>query len=286
MKKIVTLMVLLLLQPLSGFAITVSDYLIDTNIGDYSRSYPGSCLEGSGVLAGADHFTDDHVDYACDIRYYKKTARLGVEVQVTKHPGSDSDKWLGHELDIEFRNYYGIPGYFVKTIDSNTVYVFGAGGRDYRWLSGSKVIKIEYHDSKLTKPEPVEVIQTYLTKHPSTLPAVTTKDVMSTVSKTTWIKDEIDRRLWLCDKWFYQLQTGKVEQKTVLQESVKSVVVFLDYREKYYGLKAADEKKLLAGYLSSNDGTSIKNKLTEYKNWWSVHKSDAISLSGNIRDIL
>lgn len=88
----------------------------------------------------------------------------------------------------------------------------------------------------------------------------------------------MDRRLWLCDKWFYQLQLGKVQQNQVFQESIKCMSIFLDYREKYFGIKAADEKNLLASYLSSNNSTSIKAKLTEYKNWWSVNKSKAISL--------
>jgi hypothetical protein len=54
--------------------------------------------------------------------------------------------------------------------------------------------------------------------------------------------------------------------------------IFLDYREKYYETKAADEKNLLAGYLNTNNGTAIKAKLTEYKNWWLIHKTDAISV--------
>jgi hypothetical protein len=56
------------------------------------------------------------------------------------------------------------------------------------------------------------------------------------------------------------------------------MTVFLDYREKYYEVKAADEKNLLAGYLNTNNGTGIKVKLAEYKNWWAVNKSKAISL--------
>jgi hypothetical protein len=278
MNKILTLLVLFLFQPLSGFAITVSDYLIDSNIGGYSRSYPGSCPEGSGKLAGADHFTDDHTDYACDIRYYTRAARLGVEVQVTKHSGSDSDKWLKHELDLEFRNYYGMPGYYLKTIDGNAVYVYGAGGREYRWLSGNTVVIIEYRDAQLTKPEPLEIVQAYLAKHPSALSAVSMEEHFSKANKIIWMKDEMDRRLWLCDKWFMQLQLGKARESETLQESVKSMNVFLDYREKYFGIKTADEKNLLAGYLGANNGTGIKAKLTEYKNWWSVHKTDTITM--------
>jgi hypothetical protein len=265
------------------------DYLILQDIGSYKLDKPEKHLPGeppsggprtydsAGVVAGVGHFPD-HTDKTFEVMYLGGGSIISPTVQVTKHAGSDSDKWLQHELDIEFRNYYGIPGYYIRTIDGNTVYVYGAGGRDYRWLSGNKVIKIEYHDSQLTKPEPIEVIQAYLMKHPSTLPAVTTKDVMSIANKTTWIKDEMDRRLWLCDKWFYQLQLGKVQQNQAFQETFKSMNIFLDYREKYFSIKAADEKNLLAGYLSSNNGSGIKEKLTEYKNWWSLNKNKAISL--------
>jgi len=83
----------------------------------------------------------------------------------------------------------------------------------------------------------------------------------------------MDRRLWLCDKWFEQLQLGKTDQKTALQEAVRSMNVFLDYREKYYGVKAVDEKTTLQGYLDAKDETSIKNKLAEYKTWWTANKS-------------
>jgi hypothetical protein len=50
------------------------------------------------------------------------------------------------------------------------------------------------------------------------------------------------------------------------------------YDGKYYGMKAADEKNLLAGYLNTNNGTGIKAKLDEYKKWWVVNKDKAINL--------
>jgi len=92
------------------------------------------------------------------------------------------------------------------------------------------------------------------------------------------LKDEMERRLWLCDKWFYQLQLGKAEQKAVLQNTVDSMQVFLNYREKYYGIAAKDDKNLLSNYLMQNNGTGIKNKLKEYKGWWSVNKDKPINL--------
>lgn len=57
----------------------------------------------------------------------------------------------------------------------------------------------------------------------------------------------MDRRLWLCDKWFSQAELLRTDQKKVQQEQVKSMNVFLDYRKKYFGLSAKDEKNLLPG---------------------------------------
>jgi hypothetical protein len=206
---------------------------------------------------------------------------LGVEVQVTKHADPpDSIKWLLHETDRDFRNYYGLPGksFGPRQVGGQAIIENLVAGGSYRWISGTKVIVIEYHDSQMTKPEPIEVIQAYLTKHPSTMQAFTLEELRSNTGKTIWIKDEMNRRLWLCDKWFMQLQLRKVEEKQVYQESVKSMNLFLDYREKYYGIKAADEKNLLAGYLNSNNGTGIKAKLDEYKKWWVVNKEKGINL--------
>jgi hypothetical protein len=270
----------MLMLPTVTFAQNVTDYLVNTDIGQYLKSYLGECSRHSGVIVSAGHFEIDHTDYVCDIRYYNETLDNGVDVEVTQHAGSDSDKWLLHEVDRDFRNYYGIPGrsYGPRVINGQTMLEDLVGGGHYRWISGTKVISIEYHDAQMTKPEPIEVIQAYLSKHPSTLTGMTLTQLRSTKNKTTWIKDEMDRRLWLCDKWFMQLQLKKVEEKQVYQESVKSMNIFLDYREKYYGMKAADEKNLLVGYLNTNNGTGIKAKLDEYKKWWVVNKEKGISL--------
>jgi hypothetical protein len=276
------------------YAQAASDYLILQDIGDFKfitqsknpltnivKQIPGySVRVAPGMLAGADHFDMDHDDKTYEMNYDNSVIHMGVEIQVTQHAGSDSDKWLLHEVDVSFRNYYGMPGksYIVRQINGNTVILYGAGGWSYRWISGNKVINIEYTDLEMTKTEPLEVVQAYLAKHPSSLPPLTAAIQRSTESVTKWIKEEMDRRLWLCDKWFMQLQLKKAEEKQVYQESVKSMNIFLDYREKYYGIKAVDEKNLLAGYLNTNNGTGIKAKLKEYKDWWVVNKEKGINL--------
>jgi hypothetical protein len=75
-----------------------------------------------------------------------------------------------------------------------------------------------------------------------------------------------------------QLQLKKTEEKDVYREAVESMTVFLNYREKYFGIKAEDETILLDTYRMQNNGTGIKAKLKEYKNWWGLNKDKAISL--------
>jgi hypothetical protein len=279
--KRVTAILLLIVFSRCAYAQVIDDYLITSDIGTYKQITKGG--SSGDILAGSDHFGEDHQDESYGISYHNKQVRLWVDVQVTRHTDpTDSTKWLLHEVDRDFRNYYGIPGksFGPRQINGQTIIENLVAGASYRWLSGSKVIVIEYRDSTMTmtKPEPLEVIQAYITKHPSAMQAFTLEELRSSAGKTIWIKDEMDRRLWLCDKWFMQLQLRKVEEKQVYQEAVKSMNIFLDYREKYYGLKAADEKNLLSSYLYNNNGTGVKAKLTEYKNWWTVNKEKAISL--------
>ncbi len=269
-----------------------ADYLILRDIGPYKlfTGIPGRVFSGppskfsqtatGGVLAAAGHFAEGDTSY--EASYTESSGKWPfVKVEVTKHTDpNDSLRWLQHEVEKSFRTYYGMPGeeYEMRSVDGNTIMAFGSAGWTYRWLSGNKVIQIEYHDSQMTKPEPLEIVKAYLAKHPSTLTPLTSADLRTAENKTKWIKDEMERRLWLCDKWFYQLQLGKVQQNEVLQQAVKSMEVFLNYREKYYGIAAQNEKQLLWGYRDKNDGTSIKAKLKEYKDWWGLNKDKAIAL--------
>jgi hypothetical protein len=54
--------------------------------------------------------------------------------------------------------------------------------------------------------------------------------------------------------------------------------VFLNYRERYYGIKARDDKIALAQIPGANNGTAIKSKLSDYKNWWNGNGSKSINL--------
>jgi len=89
-----------------------------------------------------------------------------------------------------------MPGksYGPEKIEGQTILVDSAGGNDYRWLSGNKIIKIEYIDLQMTKSEPLEVIKAYLVKHPSTIATFTLQELRNSANVTKWIKDEMERR--------------------------------------------------------------------------------------------
>ena len=271
---IITITSVIVLWATTGNSQNASDYLVCRDIGNFKK-YGCTCGTGAGILVPADHFGGDHNDISCTVIYHSLTQRMGVDVEVTQHSGVDSDRWLLHEVEGNFRRnpeqsrFKGM----LREINGSRIFTYSRGTH-YSWISNNIVVDIRYTDLQKTKPEPLEIIQAYLQKHSSTLPVMT----MDTAHDIVWIKDEMERRLWLCDKWFMQLQLGKVQESQVLQEAVKSMNIFLDYREKYYSMAAVSEKNLLAGYLNANNGTGIRTKLAEYKTWWQANRSAAISL--------
>ncbi|MEE9910340.1 MAG: hypothetical protein K4571_01345 [Deltaproteobacteria bacterium] len=278
------IMFAMLLLPICGFAQGLDNYIIKNDIDNYKyRPKPTKEIYGnSGFVLSIDHFDEDHDDISYVTRYIKPNPILGLSVEVTQHAGSDSDKWLLHEVEDNYRDdeyeTLGqlIDGAVMRRIDNNRVLWIGIGGGTFRWIRNNIVVSISYTDLQGTKPEPIEVVKAYLTKYPSTITA-TDAEFKSKDYNTKWIKDEMERRLWLCDKWSMHLQLGKVSQADMLEALVKHMKVFLNYRQKYYDMKAADEITAISTALQANDGTTIKNKLSEYKAWWNANKGKSIS---------
>ncbi len=261
----------------NGSSGSIGDLLVLQDIDGYKFMGKGGG-KGSGMISATGHFNEDHQDESYGALYFSGGNEIGVKVEVTQHAGGDSDKWLLHEVDISFRNYYGIPSltYDFETIAGNTILISSVAGYSYRWLSGNKVVVIAYTDLEMKKPQPTEIVRAYLAKHPSTLPPMTLTDLRSAEYKTTWIKDEMERRLWLCDKWLTQI--GKADLYKILSTVTDDMGVFLDYRQKYYGISGKDDKMVLIGYLTAKGETSIKNKLAGYRAWWNANKTKAINL--------
>ena len=267
---------LLLIQSFA-YAQNMSDYLILKSINDFLSDGKGQCGNGSGVIGGAGHFDEDHTVVSCNTGYYSLTQKMAVEITIEQHTGGDSDRWLLHEIERSFRrgNYEeDMVSARFRNIDGNNLFYGGLGGGHYRWLNNNVVVDISYTDLYKQKPEPIEVVKAYLAKFPSTIPNIN----IDNAHNIQWIKDEIDRRLWLCDKWNAQFQAGKATQADLIYNLVRNMKVFLNYRQKYFAVAADADLTLLSGYQQNNDLVTIQTKLSEYKGWWSANKAKSISL--------
>ncbi len=289
MQRFLIMLSVLFILTLRAFAQASSDYLILQDIGSYKiasqesklpdRSGPEADAHGPGILGRAGHYSADHADTTYRVTYIGGDGMPSPTVVVTQHAGSDSDQWLLHEIDWEFRNSYGMPEktYGPRQINGYTIMENDSDGGCYRWLSGKKVVQIEYRDSKTGKAEPLDVVKAYLIKHPSTLSEKIVSQMNSAENVSAWIRDEMDRRLWLAEKWLSQIQpSGQLGDK--LRSATDSMVVFLNFREKYFGMNAKDDKIALAAALKQNNVAAAQARMTNYKTWWTSHKGDAIAL--------
>lgn len=277
-----------------GFT-NLSDCLVTTDIGKYIYDVKTARLgNAAGVVGGADHFKIDHVDSICsgeysninEVRVFQTREEIvnnlvSVDVQVTQHTGGDSDRWLLHEVEDIYRSVksekLGLPIQATRIREVGGNKIIGRRGNGYLWVSNNVVVNVSYTDLQGNKPEPLEIVQAYLAKFPSTI-TLTDADFKGNAHNVQWIKDEMDRRLWLCDKWNAQLQAGSVTQSDLIYNLDRSMGVFLYYREKYYSVAARTDLDALFSYKQNNDLASIQTKLTEYKAWWAKHKGDSISL--------
>lgn len=174
-----------------GFT-NLGDCLVTTDIGKYIYDVKTARLgNAAGVVGGADHFKIDHVDSICsgeysninEVRVYQTREEIvnhlvSVDVQVTQHTGGDSDRWLLHEVEDSYRDgddgdgrlgLFSGAGVKIREITGNKIIYWGLGGGSYTWISGQKIIEVKYTDLQRTKPEPIEVVQAYLAKFPSTI---------------------------------------------------------------------------------------------------------------------
>lgn len=298
MKKIIlyTIIFCLILCTILANAQSPEGYLILQDIGSYKlktqvknpiskkiRTITGYKVHNnSGSLIGADHFDLDHDDTSYETVYENKDVGLGVDVQVTQHAGGDSDRWLGHEIEDSYRegDEHAKLGMIIQATrirEINGNKIIGRRGNGYTWVSNDVVVDISYTDLQGNKPEPLEVVQAYLQKFSSSI-TTTPADFKGNVYNIKWIKDEIDRRLWLCDKWNAQFQAGGVTQANLMTKLLENMDVFLKYRQKYFGIAYEDEDRTLDGYQQNNDLASIQNKLREYKTWWNANKGKSITL--------
>lgn len=285
MKIIKTGLIIICLFLAQGFAYAQNpaDYLILQGIGGFNNNDNGKCGTGSGIIGAVNHFEEDHPVLNCKTDYYSTQQKMTVEVAVEKHTGGNSDKWLFHEIEDIYREFEAknlgmmAEGAVMRKINNQNVLWIGISGGSFIWVSKNFVIEISYTDLPGANPEPLEVVEAYLAIFPSTI-RFTDADLKSQAHTINWIKNEMDRRLWLCDKWNKEFRKGQTTNRIYIYNINRGMEIFLGYREKYYGISAKDELESLYNYRQANDIPSLLKKLREYKTWWKANKKKSISL--------
>ncbi len=273
--KLIVFIISLVLIPTVICANGTEDYLILQDIAQYKLT-KGLLFRGKMVGAepkvsrvGNDvngFYTSYETSYAGGEGY----SAPKVEIRVY-----ELTQWLLHEVERGFR--FGdyeedmTPSRF-RNIGGNYIFYSKLGGGGYRWISNNIVIDIEYTDLYQQKSEPMEVVEAYLAKFPSTISAMTIDQAHNEI----WIKDEMDRRLWLGGKWMGEIKTAGDLDK--LRDVVKNLNIFLDYREKYFGIETGDEKNALFTAQQSKNKAAIEAKLNDYYKWWNENKDKPINL--------
>ena len=279
----VVLLALAILIPRNVLAANVADLLVMQDIGQFKFMGKGGGI-GPGAIGATEHFGNDHTDESYTALYFSDALDVGAKVEVSQHAGSDSDKWLLHEIENGYRdektlNATTAANVQMRMINGQNIYFLGIyGGKSYTWLANSSiVVNIDCPNCPNSKPEPLDIVKAYLTKHPSVI-SMTDAELKSNAHSEKWIKDEMERRLWLADKWFAQIQTADPKLHDKLKSMADSMVVFLNYRQKYFGVALTDEVAALETAFFQNNATALQAKLTEYKAWWASHKSNSITL--------
>lgn len=113
-----------------------------------------------GIIGATGHFPD-HKDTTYEVMYIGGNGYPSPSVEITQHAGSDSDRWLLHEVEDSYRDNDDSDGHLgllsgagvkIREINGNKIIYWGLGGGSYSWISDSnKVIEIKYVDLKRTK---------------------------------------------------------------------------------------------------------------------------------------
>jgi hypothetical protein len=129
----------------------INDYLILNDIGSYKISTPEKLIpgfqpiggprayDGPGIIGATGHFPD-HRDVTYEVMYIGGGGLPSPTVQVTQHAGSDSDKWLLHEVEDSFRmnpkqdSFRGI----IREMDGNRIFTYRRGTH-YSWIIHSVI---------------------------------------------------------------------------------------------------------------------------------------------------
>jgi hypothetical protein len=258
---------------------TAADYLITNDIVAYQKFTKGG--SSGDYLDATGHFSEVNEEAAYGIIYLSKQYHMRVNANVSVHGGTDNDRWLLHEVEKRFRaeelGNQIESGASIRAIGSYTIFFYEhptLGGADYQWISANNIVVSVSCNAcnEPGKPEPLEVVQAYLAKHPSTI-TLTDAQLKSHAHSVQWLRDEMERRVWLAEKW---LPLAKGDNSKV-ENVVDNLIEFLKYRDKYLGKSGKNDAIELGKYNNNKDIESLEKKLKSLREWWNDHKTESLS---------
>jgi hypothetical protein len=262
----------LVLRDIGSFRVDQADTVL---LGEPPIGGPRS-YEGAGCVAATGHLPD-HRDTTYEVLYHGPANGFSPVVSVTKHAGGEGDRWLLHEVERSLRvpdddgdnvgHLYSDAG--LMSIEGSTLFrVLGV----YLWVSGSRVIEIE---GDYLQTGPLDVVKAYVERFPSSLPQDLALDRTHDLQ---WIREEMERRLWLSEKWLHAVLGAKVQPRQGVSEAVRNMTTFLQYRERFYGVKKKEEFQALEACLDLLDDNGLLVKLREYQKWFDVNRERKLRL--------
>jgi len=265
----------------------VSDYLVLENIGPYKQA-PKSEFMGiefqsdkrnlREVDITTERFTDEFGETykSYKTRYHSNSVSPFIVVEVKEYTFSD---WtVNHKMQYPFRDKnkerigLSLPEAQVISIDGT--YILSIKGKRYSWSRGNKIIDITCPETDCSEIEPTEIIHAYLQKFPAAqrLPFGWIRDVLGPDQTRRWIHDEMSFRLSSAN---FRFQDVLPKEMAVV---VDHLVVFLDFRERYFGIPSEAEKQdLIQCCLPKEEDTAgihlerrseLAKRIQEYQRWW------------------
>lgn len=219
-----------------------ADLLIVNNIDGYA---PDMTTLSEGLPG-----TDGLVPYIGSGLTYRG-AEDTVRVEVREYADAS---WLAHNVEGQLRHTAG--GGRLGELSETAVVADGGAlclnGVDSRcwWVNGSRVVAV-------SGGAPQQVMSAYLKSLPPTASAFTADDA--------WAHDEMARLLDGARRRLeLSAQSGERDQLPWINRELGT---FLQYRDKYYGVAATDERLQLSKALQEQDDALLHSKLAEYQDW-------------------
>jgi hypothetical protein len=272
-----------------AYSQTADDYLILQDIGRYKSTIGrefvlmGKVYKGGPLVSRlGDEVSGYYMAYETD--YEGGEGYSAPTVQVRLHT---STQWLGHEVEGGYRTEKTMDATFsapnpVREIDGQRI--FQLKRRAYSWVSGgNKVINITYTDLTGTKPEPIEIIQAYLAKYPSSI-TLTNEEAKSPSHTESWLRNEMERRVWLMEKWAGVGNADVLKQAEAMRTILTHVEVFAKYRQKYLGedplplIRAFFQAAGSGGVVTPDGWARLVEEVAKLRTWWDQNKGRPLSL--------